>query len=194
MQARSGSGIRQRKMDSPTCASSSRKKICRFRVDHNRRDFPRAPDVVWAGRARCRQSLFLCARAGPKSHNRFLRQRKRDMVKSIFVFSAVFALFCAQIAFGAEKLDPITWHGLQTYDVSALKKIADVQVGKIVGVRCHFRSKRIKHVKPNWSELPCGAIMRRIEGLLSPTSVSKWREKICLRSSHSRAILNRARR
>jgi hypothetical protein len=74
------------------------------------------------------------------------------MVKSIFVFSAVLALLCAQIAFGAEKLDPITWHGLQTYDVSALKKIADVQVGKIVGVRCHFRSKRIKRVKPSWYE------------------------------------------
>jgi hypothetical protein len=74
------------------------------------------------------------------------------MVKSIHALTAVIAFFAAQSAFCAEKVDAITWHSLQTYDVSALKKIAEVEVGKIVGVRCHFRSKRIQHVKPSWYE------------------------------------------
>jgi hypothetical protein len=74
------------------------------------------------------------------------------MVKPIFTLTTVITFFCAQIAFSGEKLDAITWHGLQTYDVSALKKIADLEVGKIVGVRCHFRSKRIQRINPNWYE------------------------------------------
>jgi hypothetical protein len=74
------------------------------------------------------------------------------MVKRAFAFTAVVIFFGARVACCSEKLDAITWHGLQTYDVSALKKIAELQVGKIVGVRCHFRSKRIQHVKPSWYE------------------------------------------
>ena len=74
------------------------------------------------------------------------------MVKRAFAFTAVVIFFCTRVAFCSEKLDAITWHGLQTYDVSALKKIAELQVGKIVGVRCYFRSKRIQHLKPSWYE------------------------------------------
>ena len=74
------------------------------------------------------------------------------MVKPILAFVAAVTFFGSQIAFCAEKLDAITWHSLQTYDVSSLKKIEELQVGKIVGVRCHFRSKRIQHVKPSWYE------------------------------------------
>jgi hypothetical protein len=74
------------------------------------------------------------------------------MVKRTLALIAVVTFFGARIAFCAEKLDAITWHSLQTYDVSALKKIEELQVGKIVGVRCHFRSKRIQHVKPSWYE------------------------------------------
>ncbi len=74
------------------------------------------------------------------------------MVKPILAFVAAVAFFGSQIAFCAEKLDAITWHSLQVYDVSSLKKIEELQVGKIVGVRCHFRSKRIKHIKPSWYE------------------------------------------
>jgi hypothetical protein len=74
------------------------------------------------------------------------------MVKRAFALIAIVTFFGARSVFCSEKLDPITWHSLQTYDVSALKKIAELQVGKIVGVRCHFRSKRIQHVKPSWYE------------------------------------------
>ena len=29
-----------------------------------------------------------------------------------------------------------------------LKKVADLQVGKVVGVRCHFRGKRMRRIRP----------------------------------------------
>ncbi len=74
------------------------------------------------------------------------------MVKSILALATALTFLSAQIALSAEKLDAITFHSLQTYDVSALKKIADLEVGKVVGVRCHFRSKRIKHIKLSWYE------------------------------------------
>jgi hypothetical protein len=74
------------------------------------------------------------------------------MVKKILSITLAISLFGAGIGFGAEKLDAITWHSVQNYDVAALKKIEDLQIGKIVGVRCHFRSKRIRHVKPSWYE------------------------------------------
>ena len=74
------------------------------------------------------------------------------MVKRISALVIVIGVLSAHIACGAEKLEAIAWHSLQSYDVLALQKIAELQVGKIVGVRCHFRSKRIKHVKPSWYE------------------------------------------
>jgi hypothetical protein len=65
---------------------------------------------------------------------------------------AIMTLLGATSASYAETFDAITWHGMQTYDVAALKEIVDLQIGKIVGVRCEFRSKRLRHIKPNWYE------------------------------------------
>jgi hypothetical protein len=74
------------------------------------------------------------------------------MVRKFFVLGLAGLLFSGAIAFGAEKIDALTWHSVQIYDVVALKKFADLQVGKIVGLRCHFRSKRIQRVKASWYE------------------------------------------
>jgi hypothetical protein len=64
----------------------------------------------------------------------------------IFVVGLVAKSFCA------ETFDANAWRGMQTYDVVALTKVADLQIGKIVGVRCEFRSESLRHIKPNWYE------------------------------------------
>ena len=58
----------------------------------------------------------------------------------------------ASEVFAAESIDAITWHGVQIYDVASLKKVEELQIGKIVGIRCQFRSKRVRHLKPSWWE------------------------------------------
>ena len=70
-------------------------------------------------------------------------------MKKILLFVTLLA---AREIFAAETIDAITWHGVQTYDVVSLKKIEELQIGKIVGIRCQFRSKRIRHLKPSWYE------------------------------------------
>lgn len=74
------------------------------------------------------------------------------MVRKSFILGLAILLYSGAIAFGAEKFDALTWHSVQIYDVAALNKFADLQIGKIVGVRCHFRSKRIRHIKPSLYE------------------------------------------
>ncbi len=74
------------------------------------------------------------------------------MVRKIFAIVLLVSFGGASVARSAEKLDAITWHALQTYDVAALQKIKDLEIGRFVGLRCHFRSKRIQHIKVSWYE------------------------------------------
>jgi hypothetical protein len=67
-------------------------------------------------------------------------------------FLIIVALLGAMSVSYAETFDAKTWQGIQTYDVAALAKIVDSQIGKIVGVRCEFRSESLRHIKPNWYE------------------------------------------
>ena len=70
------------------------------------------------------------------------------MVKKLLLIGlTLFLAATARMAWGVEKLDAITWHGVQNYDVPALKKVVDLQVGKVVGVRCHFRGKRMRRIR-----------------------------------------------
>ena len=73
------------------------------------------------------------------------------MVRKLLLIGLTLALAgMARVAWGVEKLDAITWHGVQNYDVPALKKVADLQVGKVVGVRCNFRGKRMRRIRASW--------------------------------------------
>ena len=67
-------------------------------------------------------------------------------------FLIIVALLGAMSASYAETFDANAWRSMQTYDVVALTKIVDLQIGKIVGVRCEFRSESLRHIKPNWYE------------------------------------------
>ena len=44
------------------------------------------------------------------------------------------------------------WSAVQTYDVVTLSKNLDAHTRELVGVKCNFRGKDIRHMKPNWYE------------------------------------------
>jgi len=73
------------------------------------------------------------------------------MARRVFFISLSVAIFTATLAF-AETVDALRWHGVQHYDVAALKKVADLQVGKVVGIRCQYRSKRMARIRASWYE------------------------------------------
>jgi hypothetical protein len=73
------------------------------------------------------------------------------MVRTVFFIGLGVAIFTANLAF-AETVDALRWHGVQHYDVAALKEIADLQVGKVVGIRCQYRSKRMERIRASWYE------------------------------------------
>jgi hypothetical protein len=58
-------------------------------------------------------------------------------------------LLSAATAFSSEGTRVKNWNNVQTYDVAALQKELAAQRGKVVGVRCNFRGKDIRHMRPN---------------------------------------------
>lgn len=79
------------------------------------------------------------------------REAQLRMVKRVFFVSLVVSIVSANLAL-AETLDALRWHGVQHYDVAALKRVADLQVGKVVGIRCQYRSKRMERIRASWYE------------------------------------------
>jgi hypothetical protein len=73
-------------------------------------------------------------------------------MKRIFRFVVMIGLFGATVGFSAEGTRVKNWDKVQTYDIAALQKDLATQRGKVIGVRCHFRGKDIRHMKPNWYE------------------------------------------
>jgi hypothetical protein len=73
-------------------------------------------------------------------------------MKKSLSFILIFVVALTANSISAETFDANTWRGMQTYDVVALAKVVDSQIGKIVGVRCEFRSESLRHIKPNWYE------------------------------------------
>jgi hypothetical protein len=70
----------------------------------------------------------------------------KKILLPMFIFISAANAFCGQ------RFDAATWRTVQTYDIAGLKKIVETQVGKIVAVRFNYRSKRLRHIKPNWFE------------------------------------------
>jgi hypothetical protein len=73
-------------------------------------------------------------------------------MKETFSLAVVTGLLLAATAFCAEGTRVKNWNSVQTYDIAALQKDLAAQRGKVIGVRCHFRGKDIRHMKPNWYE------------------------------------------
>jgi hypothetical protein len=55
-------------------------------------------------------------------------------------------------ALAGQRFDAATWRNVQTYDVPTLLKQEASLVGKIVAVRFHYRSEKLRHLQPNWYE------------------------------------------
>jgi hypothetical protein len=55
-------------------------------------------------------------------------------------------------AFAGQRFDAATWKNVQTYDCSTLLKQEGSLLGRIVGVRFHYRSSKLRHFAPNWYE------------------------------------------
>jgi hypothetical protein len=73
-------------------------------------------------------------------------------MKKIFSLALMASLLSAATAFSSEGTRVKNWNNVQTYDVAALQKDLAAQRGKVVGVRCNFRGKDIRHMRPNWYE------------------------------------------
>jgi hypothetical protein len=71
-------------------------------------------------------------------------------MKKIFSLAVMASLLGAATAFSSEGTRVKNWNNVQTYDVAAVQKDLPAQRGKVVGMRCNFRGKDIRHVKPNW--------------------------------------------
>jgi len=53
------------------------------------------------------------------------------------------------------------WRAVQTYDLVSVSKNLDAHTRELMGVKFNFRSKDIRHLKPNWYE---GSIWQPIPG------------------------------
>ena len=62
------------------------------------------------------------------------------------------ALSLVASAFAGQRFDAATWRNVQTYDVPTLLKQEAALIGKIVAVRFHYRSEKLRHLQPNWYE------------------------------------------
>jgi len=62
------------------------------------------------------------------------------------------ALTLATGALAGQRFDAATWRNVQTYDVPTLLKQEASLIGKIVAVRFHYRSAKLRHLQPSWYE------------------------------------------
>ena len=68
------------------------------------------------------------------------------------IFTALLALACLTNAFAAERIDAAIWKNVQTYDVPTLLKQEASLINRVVAVRFHCRSAKLRHLKPSWYE------------------------------------------
>jgi len=71
-------------------------------------------------------------------------------VKKILL--TIVALTLVTGAPAGQRFDAATWRNVQTYDVPTLLKQEASLVGKIVAVRFHYRSEKLRHLAPSWYE------------------------------------------
>jgi hypothetical protein len=72
---------------------------------------------------------------------------------ALLIVSGVAGAHAGQVRlFAGARFDPKTWAKLQTIDVRTLGKdrTLDAHVGRLVEVHFQFRSKDVRHLKPNW--------------------------------------------
>ena len=78
-----------------------------------------------------------------------IQPRPNDM-KTILI--AIFTVVLFTSAFAGQRFEAAAWKNVQTYDVPTLLKQEGSLINKIVGVRFHYRSEKLRHLQPNWYE------------------------------------------
>jgi hypothetical protein len=62
----------------------------------------------------------------------------------------ILAFTCLTTAFAGQRFDAATWRNVQTYDVPTLFKQQTSLIGRIVAVKFHYRSEKLRHLHPSW--------------------------------------------
>ena len=68
------------------------------------------------------------------------------------ILITITALTLATGALAGQRFDAAAWRNVQTYDVATLLKQEASLIGRIVAVRFHYRSAKLRHLASNWYE------------------------------------------
>jgi hypothetical protein len=68
------------------------------------------------------------------------------------ILITITALTLATSALAGQRFEAATWRNVQTYDVPTLLKQEASLIGKIVAVRFHYRSAKLRHLASTWYE------------------------------------------
>lgn len=68
------------------------------------------------------------------------------------ILTVIIALALETTAVAGQRIAAAAWRNVQTYDVPTLFSQAPSLIGRIVAVHFHYRSEKLHHLQPNWSE------------------------------------------
>src|SRR5476649_4963 len=68
------------------------------------------------------------------------------------VLITITALTLAASALAGRRFDAAAWRDVQTYDVPTLLKQEASLINRIVAVKFHYRSAKLRHLAPSWYE------------------------------------------
>jgi hypothetical protein len=68
------------------------------------------------------------------------------------ILITISTLLCLTSAWAGQRIDAASWKNVQTYDVGTLLNQEASLIGRIVAVRFHYRSDKLRHLQPNWYE------------------------------------------
>ena len=66
--------------------------------------------------------------------------------------TAILTLFSLAAAFAGQRFDAAAWRNVRTYDVPTLLKQEASLINRIVAVKFHYRSEKLRHLAPSWYE------------------------------------------
>jgi hypothetical protein len=72
------------------------------------------------------------------------------MTKTLFAIAL--AGIVAIDSHAGTRIDAAAWRNVQTYDAAALLEKESSLMGRVVGIRFHYRSAKLRHLYPGWYE------------------------------------------
>jgi hypothetical protein len=88
-------------------------------------------------------------RSRQRMKNRMMQVRPNEMKT---ILTGIFAFIFLTTVFAGQRFEAAAWKNVQTYDVPTLLKQEGSLVNRIVAVRFHYRSEKLRHLQPNWYE------------------------------------------